>query len=264
MGTKYKFYCLKNPVTNEIRYIGLTKRSLEKRLIEHLSNFKNIENTHKTKWIKSLLKKNIVPTIHLIEEKICSFEEAIKIEKDLINLYNLNDRLVNSINIKIHENTLNNLKSMSINKQKRIVLTDLSCVKLKEFSSLKEVSVFFNLSIGFISSVLTGRKKTIKNKYRLFYYDSYNEKECPILISKKSNNFKKSIIREKARQSIINRQKLVCSIDTEKNISVFESINNAARYYNIQQSNISKVLKGLRNHTNNLIFKYFEDIVESI
>ena len=63
-----KIYTLTDPITNEIRYIGVTKSSLNKRLCGHIHDCKSKKPTHKINWIKTLLSKKLLPTIELLEE----------------------------------------------------------------------------------------------------------------------------------------------------------------------------------------------------
>lgn len=63
---KIYIYSLKNPITNEIRYIGKTG-DLHRRLQNHISHSKNL-NTRVGNWIKSLIKDNLLPIIEIIEE----------------------------------------------------------------------------------------------------------------------------------------------------------------------------------------------------
>ena len=65
METIY-IYSLKNPITNEIRYIGKTG-NLHRRLQNHISHSKTL-NTRIGNWIKSLIKENLLPIIQVIEE----------------------------------------------------------------------------------------------------------------------------------------------------------------------------------------------------
>ncbi len=58
-------YALKDPRTNEIRYIGKTSVGLDVRLRGHLHERKN---TLKREWVKNLKSENLQPTIHLLEE----------------------------------------------------------------------------------------------------------------------------------------------------------------------------------------------------
>lgn len=52
----------------QIKYVGKTNQSLDKRLIQHLFEGRNNNKTKKERWINSLLKKEKVPTIDLIDE----------------------------------------------------------------------------------------------------------------------------------------------------------------------------------------------------
>lgn len=89
-----KIYLLKDPITNNIRYIGRTKNTLDIRLKGHLS--KSIhKKTYKDCWIYSLKQKNLKPIIELITI-INGWEESYKYEQQLIKEYIKNDyNLVN-------------------------------------------------------------------------------------------------------------------------------------------------------------------------
>jgi group I intron endonuclease len=67
-----KIYALKDPISDDIRYIGKTKNDLKKRLYEHCTIRNLKEKNHKNNWIKSLLKLNHRPVIILIEEVVDS------------------------------------------------------------------------------------------------------------------------------------------------------------------------------------------------
>lgn len=73
-------YELRDPrdLTKSPRYVGITIRDLDKRLLGHLGSLKS--KTHKNNWIKSLLKDGVCPTIHLIEEVI-GWNYACKVEQ---------------------------------------------------------------------------------------------------------------------------------------------------------------------------------------
>lgn len=63
----YKVYILVNPENGDIKYVGITNRSLLKRLKEHIRASK-YKKTYKDNWIQSLLSKGIKPEIELIDE----------------------------------------------------------------------------------------------------------------------------------------------------------------------------------------------------
>jgi hypothetical protein len=61
----FSIYALKDPRTDEIRYVGKTSVSLTKRFSRHLSEHKK---THKCHWVQSLREQGIKPTLVLLEE----------------------------------------------------------------------------------------------------------------------------------------------------------------------------------------------------
>ena len=76
-------YTLKDPITNEVRYIGKTKRKLVDRMYSHTSNYKlEKEKSYKNSWIKSLKNKNLKPIIEeldLVEDNNWEFWEQFYI-----------------------------------------------------------------------------------------------------------------------------------------------------------------------------------------
>jgi hypothetical protein len=60
-------YGLFDPRSSELRYIGFTSKSLPRRLCLHINESKT-SNTHKSNWIKSLIKENLKPEISLLQE----------------------------------------------------------------------------------------------------------------------------------------------------------------------------------------------------
>jgi len=66
-------YCLKCPVTNDIRYIGQTRRGI-RRKYEHLSKLKKKynSNTYLYNWINDLFSKGVKPIFEIVE----SFEDS--------------------------------------------------------------------------------------------------------------------------------------------------------------------------------------------
>jgi predicted GIY-YIG superfamily endonuclease len=86
----YKIYYLTDH-TNKIRYIGLTKLELKKRLQFHLNEYRF--NTHKTNWVKKN-RDNI--SIILIEDCIKDINSAKEAEVTYIKLFKENG--VNLVN----------------------------------------------------------------------------------------------------------------------------------------------------------------------
>ena len=88
---KYKIYFLKDPNTNEIRYVGLSS-DVEKRYNEHI---KDNKDCYKKRWINKLLSMDKLPILEVVKENL-SLVEAFNFEKEYINYFkNLGVRLTN-------------------------------------------------------------------------------------------------------------------------------------------------------------------------
>lgn len=67
IGDTYKIYCLKDPYTLEVKYIGSTKNALRKRLNGHYSQRNHVK---KYRWLKHLSRQNkraIIETLELVD-----------------------------------------------------------------------------------------------------------------------------------------------------------------------------------------------------
>lgn len=85
-----KIYALKDPETEQIRYVGKTEKYLNKRLSGHLSSK---ETNHKYHWINSLKVKNLEPIISILEE--CTEDIWEEREKYWISYYRKISNLTN-------------------------------------------------------------------------------------------------------------------------------------------------------------------------
>ncbi len=63
----WSIYTLKHPRTNEIRYIGWTNTPVATRLRNHVMESVKSQNTHKQRWVFSLVKIGLHPAIEVIE-----------------------------------------------------------------------------------------------------------------------------------------------------------------------------------------------------
>jgi hypothetical protein len=80
-----RIYALVDPQTNEVRYVGKTKRTLRIRLRAHITDNPK-HNTHKFNWIKKLKSFGFEPII--IELEVCNENNWIEREKYWIQQYN--------------------------------------------------------------------------------------------------------------------------------------------------------------------------------
>lgn len=83
-------YILKDPDddSEDIRYIGITTQKLSTRLYKHMYDAKKYPNTHKSRWISSLVKLNKKPVIQLLET-IIGWSNACSREVELIKEFKI-------------------------------------------------------------------------------------------------------------------------------------------------------------------------------
>ncbi len=79
----YKIYTLNHPITNEIRYVGQTCKTLEVRLKGHIASK---DKSHRVNWIKALANNNLIPKIVLLKKDL-SKDECDVLEKYYIKEY---------------------------------------------------------------------------------------------------------------------------------------------------------------------------------
>lgn len=152
-------YGLVDPRTNEIRYVGKTTQTLNKRLSQHLCSNKK-HNPHKFNWINQLKTLNLKPTIILIES--CNDKNWVEREKHYIltieNLTNITQGGENGLffSKEIIEKISKGVKKAWSNKEFR----EKQSLKQKEFWSNNENRINQGLKI-------VGSKRTQEHKETL-------------------------------------------------------------------------------------------------
>lgn len=213
METKYTIYKLIDPISNDIRYIGLTFNTLKSRLSSHLSE---PGNSHKCNWIKKLKSEGLKPIIESVESDILSYDEVCDREIYYINYYReIGCDLTNMAsggnkNKKMSYETRLKMSISAKNKNFKLVQTDEAKLHLS-----KKAKERFNKDSE-------REKLRISNKR---YEDSKTEEQ-------------------KLNDILIQNSKEVYKYDINMNlIEKYPSINNAAKLNNIAHVNISKCTK---------------------
>jgi group I intron endonuclease len=63
-----KIYTLTDPLTNQVRYVGKTSKSLDERLAYHFYDLKRGKNKHKINWFNKLIDLGLKPIIEIVDE----------------------------------------------------------------------------------------------------------------------------------------------------------------------------------------------------
>lgn len=177
---EFKIYCLKDPETLEIRYIGVTSSKLIFRYYQHIHSAKHRRGTRVSKWIYSLLKRNLKPIIELIEIAYeNSWEEKEKYWiKQFDNLTNISK---GGLGVVINR-TYSSIERSANAKKIPIVQLDNEGNLIKEWKSVKDATISLNLkSLSCISNVLNKRKSSIRaGGYKWAYKEEYYKEDFKV------------------------------------------------------------------------------------
>lgn len=237
-------YGLKDPNTEQIRYIGKTSHP-EKRLKHHISVR---YNNHKSNWIQSLLKNNEKPILEIIDEVPISNWEFW--EKHYIRLFkSLGAELVNSTeggrggedDRKLRKDTIEKMRLAQLGKKH----TEESKKKMSESAKRKAPISEKTREIHRKNS--TGRKRSL----------SAIEKTASANRGRKNTQETKDIIRKKLEgrkvpsDVLIRRAKAqmkpIIQLDFSGNVvKEWNSVKDASREINPSNHGLSTCLKGKR------------------
>jgi hypothetical protein len=233
---KIWIYALKDPRDNSFKYVGMTKNPT-KRLYDHIHEKKG--KTKKINWIKKLIKLNLLPLMIILDET--NNVEVEKMEtyyiKKLIDegneLLNYDENGIGTAK-KINKETINTLRKKNI---KKVIRYNLNGKKIDEFISLREAERITGINHGNISKCCTG-----KYKHSGGFIFKFENDECNYKIIN-PNAIKKKVIEVDINGNLINE---------------YNSITEASKKTNIDQSNISKICNGKLKKSNNKYFKFKE------
>lgn len=185
---KVHIYCLKDPITFEIKYIGRTKNDLKSRLRGHIASSKRAKfKTRKQNWILNLISKNIKPIIEKLIE-IEGWEESYLYEQSLIkeyvdkgfDLYNLKDRGIGSyLPCKKEVKDLISKKIKNLHEKghyknssllKKVTIYNLEGNKILSFNSIADCARFLNVNNKNLEVSLKRQSKRFHN-YQIRKYE---------------------------------------------------------------------------------------------
>lgn len=182
---EYKIYCLKNPETLEIRYIGVTtQKYISIRLSQHWKASKYNIQTRVCKWIRHINQKPIIELIEVCDEN--NWEER---EKYWISYYdNLTNILPGGKGVVVNRSK-NSIERSAESHFIKIVQIDDNGNLIKIWNSVKEATLFFKgKTLSSISNVLKNRSNRAF-KYQWFYYNDYINNNYKIKQNKSTINY---------------------------------------------------------------------------
>lgn len=212
---KYTIYKLIDPISNQVRYIGLTFNDLKLRLKSHMSE---PGKSHKIFWINKLKKGGLKPIIESVEENISTYEEACQREIYYIEYFK-------SIGCE--------LTNMSSGGNKNKKMSEETRKKMSE--SQKKRYETFKLE-------LSEKTKELISRSMIERFKDPNERE-KLRIKNKLHEDSKTPY-QKLNDILIQDCKSVYQYDKNMNlIDIYPSLRDASRRTGYNRSNISKCCK---------------------
>jgi len=241
-------YCLKCPDTNNVRYVGKTINSLERRLNKHMAESSlAAQNNHRTNWLRSLKNENKMPIIELLEivAENTKWEDR---ERAWIALFKKNGaKLINSNDGGDGQHG-RILSQQTKNKISKSLMGHSVSEETRNKKRLKKLgSIWSEESKAKISRLHKGRKRP---------------KETGAKISKalkgikRSEEFKKRISQRQLGRIATNKKEIEQFNKNMNKIKRYTSITEASRETNISHSAIINCLKGLSKSSGGYVWKY--------
>jgi hypothetical protein len=271
----YKLYSL-NDETG-IRYIGITKQKLFTRLSGHLASckqaFKNKKSrNHRHCWIKSLLDKNKLPKIELLNT-YCTSEEAKKAEIEYISKYtNLVNGTAGGDGIRKYKFSKEYLEKVRY----KVDQYDLNGVLLNTFNSISEASLKItgseknNNKISQVTRGKYGRRTAFRYVWRI-HGESFNR--YPTTPQINITEAQKKALSKRQLENNVMKGKTGLQSKTSKPViitynniisTICESVTESFTILPFSKSFINKMLKMNLEINNYKIYYANKDIVQSL
>lgn len=238
-------YTLSNPITNEIKYVGFTSLTLDKRLKSHMHDSKR-RNTHLYCWIRKLKQNNLMPTIELLD--VCDMNNWRELECYWI--YQLRTWGFNLTNL-----AEGGMGNPIMNKETKRKISEA----LKGKSSWNKGIPCSIETKKKLSKVLTGRihSKESRKKMSISQTGRKASEQTKKLMSSKQKGRKDTRSFQAKRNQILSLSKPVFQF-TKNNefINEWESAVDAYENTQINKSHIGECCNGKRKSAGGFIWKF--------
>lgn len=283
---KNYIYILKDPISNEVRYVGKSNNP-QNRLKKHLSESNLIESwTPKNKWLLSLRKDNLSPIMEIIDSTY--LDNINELEVYWIKHYrDLGIDLTNGTNggdgfdwtgRKHRSETVEKMKICHPDR-KEIIQFDLNNKIINFYNSIRNCAILSNLDRRHISKCCkNGENKTVGGFY-FRYIDNYfpcvksilepdmvyiNSKIEEFNLSKPTYITKKERLKNKLKESNKSKRKSIIHYDLDGNVlGRYESMSKARDYTGCHIGLISNCCNKKSYYTvNSTTFRYEGDVFD--
>ncbi len=224
------FYVLEDPRNSEIRYVGITNNP-ENRLRNHIYEAKKYNRNHKERWIVSLLRRNLKPTMRILWTGILEEKDANKIETKLIK------RLSKKYNL---TNSTDRARNVSVVKTKEVFQFSLDGKFIAKFMNANQASIATGIHDSAIS-IVCNNPNARGNRSRGGFLWSHSH-ELPKALDQ---DYRHKISAKKTAQY---------TLDGEL-VEVYESARIASKTTGICYKRISACLNGRQKTAGGFIWK---------
>ena len=227
-----KIYCLKDPKSNEVKYVGFTRSTIKTRFSQHKHEaLKRNKLSHVYNWFRKCSKEGYLPVIELLEDGISKDKWEEKENFWIKKFTNLTN--IKSGGAGVHINTNSSGRQMSINaKKKSVVQCDENGNIIKIWDSSVEAEKHYNSDNKHTGNIFS----SIKNGSKAFGYYWF-----------KSKNFKNGFIPERKLEKNVY---LYC-LYTNELIRKYNSLSDLSKEMKCTSSSIVQAIK------KNLVFMNF-------
>lgn len=225
-------YCLKDPFTNEVRYIGFTSNKMSRRFSQHkYTALKQLHRTsHSINWFRSCIRKGKLPTWEILEQDILLNNWAEREDYWMSQYSNLTNQREGGCGVIIDRKSTSIQRSANAKKIKIVQLTeDNELVKI--WNSASDIQKSLGISRQVIARACKHKKYNGKYVYRAggirwAYYSDWLAGTLPPYMTKIATD----TIKKLASQKKHSKQCFMYCVYTGKLLKVFSSCQEARKY----------------------------------
>lgn len=216
-----KIYCLIDPFSYEIRYVGFTTNTLANRFSSHkYEALKRKAATYKDKWFRQCNKAGKLPLISLLEDNIL-IEKWEEKENYYINKYaNLTNLRPGGSGIVVLRSK-DSVDASNACRKKIVVQLTLEGSFVKQHSSIRDAERDLGLIKSSRIGLVCNKKAESAYGYRWVFLEDYQNGSLPLYKTKEQ--------RYRARKNGMSKKIMVINIFDADNVRYYDSIADFGR-----------------------------------